>query len=104
MTDNNGNRIGYDSPETVIPTDPYQMQSELEALLQMTVLKDHHGMESFVLGEQVWDTKQNNEKNVPYCAKTPDGDVKDYNCKFVCFWGGGKSSDGTNWVEQWLGW
>ena len=96
MTDDKGNQIGYDSPETVVPTNPYAMQSKLEDLLQMTVSKNHHGMGSFVLGEQVWDTTQNDEKNTPYCAKTPDGNVKDYKCKFICEYGGGKSSDGTD--------
>lgn len=56
MTDNDNTQIGYDSPETVVPTDPYNMQSKLEDLLEMTPSKDNHGMVKFVLGEQVWDT------------------------------------------------
>lgn len=96
MTDDQGKQIGYDSPETVVPTDPYNMQSKLEYLLEMTPSTSHHGEVSFVLGEQVWDTTQNDAKKIPYCDKTPNGDTKTYNCKFTCGWGGGKSSDGSN--------
>ena len=96
IIDNNGNQIGYTQPETATLDHPYALQSKLEELLQMTPNAKDRGRVDFVLGQQVWDTTQNDNKKIPYCEKTPSGDVKKYKCKFTCGWAGGKSSDGTN--------
>jgi len=96
ITDNSGAQIGYTEPEAITPDHPLGLQSKLKELLKMSPIKDHHGSVKFALGQQMWDTTQNDAGKIPYCEKTPNGNRKEYKCKFICGWGGGKSSDGSN--------
>lgn len=96
ITDNRGAQIGHTEPEVITPDHTLGLQSKLEVSLKMSPMKGHYGSIYLALGQQMWDTTQNDAGKIPYCEKTPDRDRKEYKCKFICGWGGGMSSDGSN--------
>lgn len=79
---------------------PLVVKSKLEDEMKVTPGKDFGA--SFELGQQKWDTGMRDEDSVPSCSEPEDlvegSQVvgKIVYCKFVCHWGGGKSSDGSN--------
>ena len=96
ITDNSGAQIGYTEPGAITPDHPLGLQSKLEELLEMSPVKGHHSSVNLALGQQMWDTTQNDVGRIPYCEKTPDRDRIEYKCKFICGWGRGRSSEGSN--------
>lgn len=102
ILDSKGNSIAAGDPDTATATHPWLYSSKLEAMLEMTPSKDHDGMVYFNIGEQSWDTNTNDAAKIPHCVRSDEQRTKgglrqkDHECPFVCMWGGGKSSDGTN--------
>ena len=104
MYDNNKQYIGgSDGLRSAAYGGPLHIASRLEDELLVAPHKDHHGMVYFTLGDQTWNTVDNNPHNGhEMCSDsidstTDDGEeLKKYYCEYVCGWGGGKSSDGGN--------
>ena len=103
IADNDNHPIGQTSrPEPATRTHQLNLGSKLEDMLEMVPRQDHAGMVSFTLGAQKWDTTMNEEGKVPFCKRSTDTTLeggmlkKEYECRFVCTWEKGKSSDGSN--------
>lgn len=103
MFDGAGNPIGFDKVVATFDS-PLKLMSKLEAIMDLKPSTEHNGMVYFQLGAQMWDTTMNDESDIPYCKRSTDTWTADWSqrqkvyddCKFICTWGGGKSSDGTN--------
>lgn len=96
------NSIGYDN--VVASADnPLKLMSKLEDIMELKPTKGAGGMVYFHVGSQMWDTTMTDQSHVPNCKYSTDTldpktkqASKAYERAFVCTWGGGKSSDGTD--------
>lgn len=98
MTDNDNNQIGYTQMlggnNGYSGANPLQFQSKLEDVL--TCLPEQ-AVIFFTLGAQAW-RSDNFNGNFPGCnvgVWDDKSQTRQMDCQFVCFWGGGLSSDGT---------
>ena len=112
ILDQNGASIGYTQPDLGSSNYPMKLQSKLEDMMIITPENQGGNYVQFQAGAQAWPS--NKKDGVPSCTTTDwgkddgqvggtpldtndkPGEARDIACPFVCNWGGGKSSDGTN--------